>query len=227
MLGAIVSPFAALGIVAIDVHEVALLAALGRRHGRTGAELDVTIVQASDTGAGMHGRLTHLTGRHNVVVVEHALAREIWTDEWVIECYRSRSLSLSLLTRIAELHTRNGRLWALTEQQESADESESDQVQVRHFYFLLGLCMCVLQVSKQILFAAGLLVRKCWCLGRSAMVLYAARPLSLRIKLKLIRLDLVQCLTATATVTTGSGRASSFVLPVWQLFVIVLVVGRS
>lgn len=93
MLGAIVGPLAALGIVAIDVHKVALLAALGRRHGRTGAKLDVTIVQASDTGAGMHWRLAHLSGRHNVVVVEHALAREFYSNEWVIECYRSLSRS--------------------------------------------------------------------------------------------------------------------------------------
>lgn len=77
MLGAIVRPLAALGIIAIDVHKVALLAALGRRHSPAGAKLDVTIVQAGDTGARVHGRLAHLPGRHNVVVVEHALAREI------------------------------------------------------------------------------------------------------------------------------------------------------
>lgn len=76
LLGAIVRPLTALGIAAIWVDKVALLAALGWRHRCTCTELHMTVGMASDTCALMHGRFAGLSGRHNVVMAEHAFSRK-------------------------------------------------------------------------------------------------------------------------------------------------------
>lgn len=77
LLGAIVRALTTLGIAAIWVDKIALLAALGWRHRCTGTELHMTVSMASDTCALMHGRFASLSGRHYVVMAEHALARKI------------------------------------------------------------------------------------------------------------------------------------------------------